>query len=250
MPAAYAAEPPPGLLRKIAEREQANSRARDNYTYRQILIMQELDTHGAVQGEYQETRDVTYSPEKGRSELSVGQPKNTLLRVKLTAEDFSDVRNIESLLLTPEKVSLYEGQYKGEETKDGERCFVEFVRPRQILSGQRFFEGLLWVRQSDFAVVRTEGQAVPQIETPKQQNLFPHFTTLRRVIDSQWMFPSETIADDTLFFRNWPQRVRITVRYSNYKRFGSESTVTFSGEAPPANTPPPDMPPAHPPERN
>lgn len=238
-----AGDPPAGLLRKVAEREQVNARARDNYTYRQILTMQELDTHGAVQGEYQETRDITYSPEKGRSEVPVGEPKNTLLRVKLTPEDYSDVRNVVSLLLTPDKVSLYEGQYKGEETKDGERCFVEFVRPRQILSGQRFFQGLLWVRQSDFAVVRTEGQAVPQIETPKKQNLFPHFTTVRRAVDGQWMFPAETIADDTLFFRDWPQRVRLTIRYSNYKRFGSESTVTFSGEAPPPGSTPATPPP-------
>ena len=40
---------------------------------------------------------------------------------------------------------------------DGVPCFVEYVRPRQILAGQRFFEGTLWVRQSDFSVVRSEG---------------------------------------------------------------------------------------------
>ena len=242
--AATGTEPPQGLLRKMAEREQANSRARDNYTYRQVLTVQELNTQGMVAGEYHEVRDVTYSPEKGRSEQVVEPAKNTLTRVKLTAEDFSDIRNIESLLLTPDKVSLYEGQYKGEETKDGERCFVEFVRPRQILSGQRFFQGLLWVRQSDFAVVRSEGQAVPQMETPKEENLFPHFTTLRRLVDGQYMFPTETIADDTLFFKNWPQRLKFSIRYSNYKRFGSESTVTFSGEAP---APPPQTPPVSPP---
>lgn len=243
----FAAQPPPDLLRKVAEREQANSRARDNYTYRQVLLMQELDTHGVVQGELNETRDVTFSPERGRSEQVVAPVKNTLLRVKLTPEDYSDIRNIESLLLTPEKISLYEGQYKGEETKDGERCFVEFIRPRQILSGQRFFEGLIWVRQSDLSVVRSEGQAVPQIETAKTQNLFPHFTTVRRAVDNQWMFPAETVADDTLFFRNWPQRVRITIRYSNYKRFGSESTVIYSGETPPPGN---NQPPANPPSAN
>jgi hypothetical protein len=107
------------------------------------------------------------------------------------------------------------------------------VRPRQILSGQRFFEGLLWVRESDFAVMKSEGQGVPQIETLREQNLTPHFTTFRKWIDGKWFFPSETYADDTLYFRDWPQRIRIEIRYMNYKRFGAESTITFGGEEPP-----------------
>ena len=150
----------------------------------------------------------------------------------MTAEDFNDIRNIEPFLLTSDKVSLYEGRYQGEQTMDGVSCFVEYVRPRQILSGQRFFEGTLWVRQSDFAVVRSEGQAVPQIDTLKEQNLTPHFTTMRREVDGKWLFPVETYSDDTLFFRDFPQRLRTVIRYMNYKKFGAESTVTFGVEPP------------------
>ncbi len=99
--------------------------------------------------------------------------------------------------------------------------------PSRSFPTQRFFEGRLWVRESDLAVIRTEGQAVPQIDTMREQNLFPHFTTIRRKVDGQWFFPVETYADDTLFFRDWPQRIRVVVRYMNYKRFGAESTITF-----------------------
>jgi len=79
-------------------------------------------------------------------------------------------------------------------------------------------------------VVRSEGQAVPQIETTHEQNLFPHFTTIRRQVDGAWWFPVETYADDTLFFRDWPQRIRVEIRYMNYKRFGAESTITFGDQ--------------------
>ena len=233
--AIQAADPPPGLLKKIAERELQNARARQNYTYRQSVMVQEFNTQGVVAGQYHEVRDITYSPNLVRYEKVIEQPTNTLTRIKLTPEDFADIRNVQPFLLTPDQVSLYEGKYKGEEKMDGELCFVEYIRPRQILSTQRFFEGTLWVRQSDLAVIRSEGQAVPQIETLREQNLFPHFTTLRRVIDNQWTFPVETYADDTLFFRDWPQRIRIIIRYLNYKRFEAESTVTF-GDPP---TPPP-----------
>ena len=226
-----AVEPPAGLLRKVAEGETRNAGARENYTYRQSVTVQEFNEHGAVTGEYREVRDITFSPKQIRYEQIVEQPHDTLTRLRLTPEDFADLRNVQPFLLTDDTVRLYEGQYKGEETMDGERCFVESIRPRQILSGQRFFEGTLWIRESDLAVIRSEGQAVPQIETLSKQNLFPHFTTLRKSVDGKWAFPTETYADDTLFFRERQQRIRIVVRYLNYKRFGAESNVTF-GDGP------------------
>lgn len=239
-PAVQAAEPPPNLLHKIAERETQNALARENYTYRQSVTIQEFNDRGIVSGEYHEVSDITFSPSRGRYEQVVVPPRNTLTRIKLTPEDFADIRNIEPLLLTTSQVPFYEGQYKGEETKEGYPCFVEYIRPKQILSGQRFFQGLLWVRESDFSVVQSEGQAVPQIETLRQQNLTPHFTTIRKEIEGKWFFPVETYANDTLFFREWPQRIKIVIRYSDYKHFGAESTVTFGQEAPP---PPPAPPP-------
>jgi len=233
-----AADPPPNLLKMIAARESENAQARENYTYRQSVTIEEFNDRGIVTGQYHEVRDITFSPNMVRYEQVIEQPRSTLTRIKLTAEDFADIRNVDPFLLTSDKVSLYEGKYRGEETMDGALCFVEEVRPRQILSNQRFFQGTLWVRESDLSVIRSEGQAVPQIDTLREQNLFPHFTTLRREVDARWMFPVETYADDTLFFRAWPQRIRIVVRYRDYKRFGAQSTVTF-GSQPPPNQPPP-----------
>lgn len=233
-----AADPPPGLLRKIAARETVSAQAMSNYTYRQSVAIQEFNDHGAVTGQYREVRDVTFSPSHVRYEQVTEQPRNTLTRIRLTPVDFADIRDIEPFLLTSDKVALYEGQYKGEETLDGTPCFVEYVRPRQILSGQRFFEGLLWVRQTDLSVIKSAGQAVPQIETLREQNLTPHFTTLRKLVDGKWYFPTQTYADDILYFRDWPQRIRIEIRYLNYKRFGAESTVTFGGEEPPPDPQP------------
>jgi hypothetical protein len=230
-PRCEAAEPIAGLLKKIAERESQTYQARENYTYRQSVTIQEFDDQGKVTGQYREVRDITYSPNRVRYEQVVEGPSNTLDRIKLTTEDFADLRNVQPFLLTAETLPLYEGQYKGEETMDGQRCFVEYVRPKQILAHQRFFQGTFWVRESDLAVVRTEGQALPQVETSKEQNLFPHFTTMRRNVDG-WWFPVETYADDTLYFRDWPQRIRVVIRYMNYKRFETESTITFGSEAP------------------
>ena len=237
---APAADPPPGLLKLIAQRETQNAITLQEYTYRQSVTVQEISGQGSVTGQYHEVRDITFSPARARYEQVVEQGRSTLTHIRLTPVDFADIRNVQFFLLTTEKLPLYEGQYKGEETINGVKCFVEYIRPKQILSTQRFFEGLIWAHESDYAIVQTEGQAVPQIETLREQNLTPHFTTIRRQMDQQWFFPAETYADDTLFFRNWPQRIRIVIHYSDYKRFGAESTVTFGGEQP---DPQPALPP-------
>ncbi len=231
-----AADPPAGLLKKIAARETAFAQARENYTYRQSVSIQEFDTQGRVTGQFREVRDVTFSPARKRYEQVVEPARNTLTRIKLTAEDFADIRNVDPFLLTTDTVWLYQGEYKGEQQMDGQQCFVEYIHPKQILANQRFFEGTLWVRESDFAVVRTEGKAVPEIDTLSEQNLFPHFTTIYHDVDGKWFFPVETYADDTLYFRDWPQRIRIVVRYVDYKQFGTESTITFgTPTTPPKN---------------
>ena len=214
----------------------------ENYTFRQSVAVQEFDVHGGITGEYGEVRDITFSPAVGRFEKVIVPGHSTLTRVRLTKEDFNDIRNIEPFLLTTETVSLYEGRYEGEETMDGVPCFVSMCGRSRFWRASDFLKERCGCGESDFAVMRAEGQAVPQIDNLKEQNLTPHFTTIRREIDGKWLFPVETYSDDTLFFRDFPQRLRTIVRYMNYKKFEAESTITF-GEAEPDAKPPQTKPP-------
>ena len=143
----------------------------------------------------------------------------------LTPEDFEDVRNIQPLVFTLDRLFNYETRFKGEEVVDEVDCWVLQVRPRQIFSGQRYFDGLVWVDKEAYNIVRMEGQALPQIRTTKTENLFPRFTTVRKPLDGKHWFPVYTYADDTLHFRTGPQRERLRIAYSAYKRFGAESTL-------------------------
>jgi hypothetical protein len=172
-------------------------------------------------------RDVIFSPAEERTEEMIGRPLLTLKNLKLTDEDFADIRNIQPFVLVEELLPIYETKFRGEENIDDVDCYVLQVRPRQVLSGQRLFDGMLWVKKDDFAIVRSEGQAVPQMRSMKQENLFPRFTTVRHPIDGKHWFPVYTHADDTLAFRTGPQRIKLMIRYSNYKKFGSESSIQF-----------------------
>jgi hypothetical protein len=220
-------DPPPDLLRCAARKESENQAARSQYLYRQTVIVQDFSPRGRPGGEYREVREVIFSPSGERTERLVGKPVSNLLWLKLTDEDFRDIREVQPALITAETLFLYESKYGGEEDAEGAPCWVFRIRPRQILEGQRLFDGLIWINQRDDSIVRLQGQAVPQIVTTKSENLFPHFTTVRTKIDGKHWFPAYTAADDILPFRTGPQRIRLTIRYENYKRFTAESSIEY-----------------------
>jgi hypothetical protein len=193
--------------------------------YRQNVTVEELDDHGAIRGHYREVRDIIFSPQHERTEEMVGTPTKTLKNLILTEEDFEDIRHIQPLVLTVDQLWNYETRFKGEESQDGVDCWVLQVRPRQLLSGMRYFDGMVWVDKQEYNIVRMEGQAVPQIRTTKQENLFPRFSTIRKPLDGKHWFPVYTYSDDVLHFKTGPLRQRLRISYSEYKRFGAESKL-------------------------
>lgn len=224
-----AQEPPADLVRRVAEREAKNSEERSHYAYRQEVVLEDFPSR-APSGRYRETREVIFSPEGERTERALGEPQSKLARLILTHEDFEDIRNIQPMLLTPELLPRYEVRFRGEETMDGHDCWVLQVRPRQLLQGTRMFEGMLWAEKGGLNIVRSEGQAVPPVyshaDGKDSENLFPRFVTTRAQFDGFW-FPTLTFADDTLPFRAGPLRVKMTIRYGDYRRFAASSTITF-----------------------
>ena len=223
LPAARAEDPPGNLAKLVAHRESETEAERNEYTYRQTVSVEELDNRGGARGAYKEVRDVIFSPEHERTERMLGRPDNSLKALKLTEEDFRDIRDIQPFVLTEERLWSYETRFRGEESMDGVDCWVLEARPRQILQGQRFFDGLLWIDKKTYNVVRMEGKAVPEIVSTKSENLFPRFTTIRKPVDGAHWFPVYTYADDSLPFRSGPQRIRLKIAYSEYQRFGAES---------------------------
>ena len=233
---AAAQQMPPGLPRKVAQRETESEAARANFTYLQKVLMEELNDRGARQGEYREVREVAFSPKGERTEQAVGNPVKRLSRLQLTDEDFRDIREVQPFLLTMEKLWLYEIRFKGEESIDKIDCYVLDVRPRQILEGQRLFEGLFWADKRDNSIIRSYGRAVPQLLSTKEENLFPRFTTVRKKMPNGFWFPDRTYADDILPFRNGPIHIRMAIQYEDYKQFKADSSVTFEPLPPgPAN---------------
>lgn len=221
---------PDQIIQKFAAKEAEFRKAREDYTYRQSVKVEELDPSGRiVQGKWEEVEDIIFGPNKTRTEKVVYAPLNTLSFLILTPEDMQDLRSVQPFVLTTEELPKYDIQYIGKENVDEITCYKFSVKPKQLVKGDRYFQGDIWVDDRDLQIVKTYGKGVGYRKRG-DDNQFPNFETYREQIDGKYWFPTYTHANDTLHFKNADQRVRMTVKYENYKRFGSESSVTFGDE--------------------
>ncbi|MES1261028.1 MAG: hypothetical protein ABUS49_04760 [Acidobacteriota bacterium] len=221
---------PDEIIRRFAAKEAEFRKARENYTYRQSVKMEELDPDGRVGGKWEITSDIIFGPNKQRVEKVVYAPMITLKNIGLTPQDEQDLRAVQPFVLTTEDVGKYDVSYIGKENADEIPCYTFNVRPKKMVKGERYFEGKIWVDDRDMQIVKTFGKGVGLVDA--KTNQFPRFETYRQQIDGKYWFPVYTHADDVLNFQNMSQRIRMVVKYQNYKRFGAETTVTFGDEVP------------------
>jgi len=220
------------IIRKFAEKEKEFRAARDNYTYRQIVKVQELSPEGRVTGTYQMESDIIFTPQGERIEKVAYAPLSTLQGISISPEDERDLRSVQPFVLTTEDLPKYNIEYKGRQKVDELDTYVFMVGPKVMEKGQRYFQGQIWVDDRDFQIVKTYGKAVPDIRRKGQENLFPRFETYREQIDGKYWFPTWTGADDTLYFSTGSKRIRMLVQYKNYKQFRSTIKVTYGDEVP------------------
>jgi hypothetical protein len=220
--------PPEEIIRKFAAKEAEFAKARENYTYRQSLKIQELSPSGSVQGQHEMVSDIIFSSDGKRSEKVVRAPVSTL-HLLLDPGDEQDLRNVQPFVLTTDQIPEYDIRYLGRQKVDEIPCYQFAVKPKKLEKGKRYFEGEIWVDDRDLQIVKTFGKGVGQLKKGAD-NQYPRFETYRQQIDGKYWFPTYTRADDTLHFKDMNQRIRMTVKYEDYKQFKAQSTVTFGEE--------------------
>ncbi len=209
------------VVKRFAEREAEFKRERDNYTYTQTFSIQTLDEDNRPDGEYRMTSEIVFTPDGKRFEKVTFAPPNTLQRISMSQQDEDDVRSVQPFVLTTTELPKYDVKYVGRQQVDELSCYVFDVGPKVIEKKQRYFQGRVWVDSKDLQIVMTDGKAVPDIVNKNNENVFPRFRTYRENIEEGFWFPTYTRADDFLHFSSGEVHIRMTVKYSNYKRYGS-----------------------------
>ncbi len=229
---------PQVIIQKFAAKEAEFAQARNNYTYRQSVKLEELDPSGnPTGGKWELVEDIIFDPEGKRMEKVIYAPVVSLQNILLTPEDEQDLRNVQPFVLTTAEIPEYEINYIGREKIDEIGTYHFTVKPKKLAQGKRYFEGDIWVDDRDLQIVKTYGKGVGVIKH-SGDNQFPRFETYRQQVDGKYWFPTYTRADDTLHFKNGQdQRIRMIVKYQDYKRYTGKSTITFGGVVNDSSTP-------------
>lgn len=224
------------VIQEFTAKESVYRAALDNYTWERSVKVQTIDDDGKVDGQYFQVTDISYDSTNRRTEHVVEAPPNSLERVMMSPSDFSDIEERLPFVLTKEDAPEYDITYVGKQKIDDVQTYVFDIKPKTIEKHKRYFQGRIWVDQTDHQIVVTNGKNVPDDLRKGHEDLSLPFVTYRQQIDGKYWFPVYTHGDGVLHFSggdgymSQDVHMRETVKYTNYKQYRSTVRVLFDGQ--------------------
>jgi hypothetical protein len=235
---------PEQIVKQFAAKESEFQQALNHYTYRRTAKVETIDDDtNKPDGQYYEVDDVIFDSSGARMEKVVFAPPNTLERVMMSPSDLQDISHGYPFVLTAEDVGQYDVKYVGRQQVDEVDCYVFDVSPKVIEKKKRYLLGRIWVDATDLQIVVTNGRMVPDDTRKGSEDLHPPFMTWRQQVDGHYWFPVYTKGEGVLHFAGGSGyltqdvHMRDTIKYADYKRFGSTTKIIYEGQD--ITTPPP-----------
>src|SRR5438132_2396950 len=222
------------IVRKFTAKETQFRSALNSYAFKRDALLQILGMGGQVTGEYHRVSDFTFDDAGNRYEKINFFPMPSMPAGTVTAEDLEDLGGVNPFALEGAKINQYNFKYIGKERIDELDLYVFDVAPKIMPDAkntkERFFIGRIWVDDRDLQIVKSKGKAIPETKN----NKFPIVETYREQIDGKYWFPTYAYADDDLIFENGTDlRIRMQVKYTDFKVGRGKVTITEVGEAKP-----------------
>lgn len=233
-------QPPPvpedEIIHRFAANEERMKKAYDRYSFTMSVKVQEESNPG---GEFLVTGESFVKSDGQRYQRIVKQPVSTLKQTSFTLEDVRIIASLPLFFLTSDELANYKFKYQGTEKVDELDTFIFRVEPKQLSRNRRFFNGVIWVDQRDFAIVKTSGKFLREVEAEGTQLPFVMFDTYRENIAGQYWFPTYISSEDTIT----PPKgesipLKLVVRSSNFQ----PNPVSVTATPAPAAAPPPSKP--------
>ena len=220
------------IIRKFTAKETEFRRALNSYAFKRDALIQELGMGGQVVGEYHRVSDFTFDDHGARFEKIGFFPMPSIQGFSMTNEDLEDLGGVNPFALEGAQAAQYNFKYVGKERIDELDLYVFEVAPKVMpspKSKERVFVGRIWVDDHDLQIVKAKGKAGPETKS----NKFPVVETFREQIDGKYWFPTYVYADDDLIFDNGNDvRIRMRVKYTDFKVGKGTVTIREIAEAP------------------
>lgn len=233
------------IVKAITANEGVFRQALNVYAFDRSAAISTIGMGGQITGTYRRDSYLTFNSDGSRVEKIRFAPVPTLTEIQITPSDIDNLSGIDPFAIEPSAADKYNFTLVGKEKIDELDLYVFDVAPKVVTEYKngmrRLFQGRIWVDDRDLLIVRSKGKAVPE-----GKERFPEIETWRENIDGKYWFPSLSTSDDELVFDKGPSvKVRVRVKYTNY-RVGRTDVKIIGEEDAPAEQPTPSPTPKKP----
>jgi hypothetical protein len=217
------AEPHPGpppvpievIIQRFAANEDVMKKVYDAYDFTQSIRLDELTDPG---GKFSVTGEV-YTKADGQRYMRVTKPAESSLKLMhFSLEDVRVIASMPEFPLTAGEIENYNFKYAGQEKLDQLNTYIFQVKPKTLSRKKRYFEGVVWIDDHDFAIVKSYGKFVSELEGNGTALPFTMFETYRENFQSKYWLPTYTRSDD--YFKsegNDELPLRLVVHSTDFK---------------------------------
>jgi hypothetical protein len=235
-------EPHPGpppipeqeIIQKFAANEDVMKQKYETYDFTQTIRIEELADPG---GKFSVTGEVYTRPDGQRYLRVAKQPESDLKVEHFSLEDVRTIASMPLFSLTSKEIGNYNFKYAGQEKLDQLTTYIFQVKPKLLSRKQRFFEGVIWVDDHDFAIVKSYGKFVSELSGNGTSLPFTMFETYRENFQEKYWLPTYTRSDDYI---KGPDDedvpLRLVIRSTEFKPH--DQAEGGSAPAPPPSTAP------------
>jgi hypothetical protein len=215
-------DPPPipvaEIIKRFSANEEAMLLAHHDYGYHKIVRVEELDENGKPVGTFQFTTELTQLPDGRTYERELKHPETSLNILNMEPESLSPLLKIPPLPFITSQLVHYDVIYVGTQKLDELNTYIFRIEPKQVERQRAYFKGIIWVDDQDFVIVKTLGHWVTELGEISTDNFpFKFFDTYRENVQGKIWFPSYLRSDDSVNTKHGPVRVRLIVRWEDYK---------------------------------
>ncbi|MGH9773994.1 MAG: hypothetical protein ACRD50_03495 [Candidatus Acidiferrales bacterium] len=227
------------IIRRFTANEDIAKKLYDATDFDQTVRVQELSGDAGRGGEFEISGELYVKPDGQRFERITKPPVSTL---KYTAFSLEDVKFLDSLplfLLTTTDLPHYNLTYEGQQKLDELNTYVFLVKPKEFERTHKYFDGVIWVDDHDFAIVKSSGQWVSDIGGNNTPVPFTMFDIYRENFQDKYWLPTYITSDQFITGPNKGEvHLRLVMRSTNVKLPGETAAPANGAEQTPVAKPP------------
>ncbi|MGB6875546.1 MAG: hypothetical protein WBD87_05880 [Candidatus Acidiferrales bacterium] len=220
------------IIQRFTQNEDLNKKAYDADTLDQSVKVEELVANGGLF----ELNGEQYTKSDGEHYESVLKPPTSNLHyTEFSLEDVKFLAGLRLFFLTTEELPGYKLSYEGKEKLDQIDTFIFRVQPKQLIS-KPLFDGVVWIDDQDFAIVKSYGQFVTDTGNFAGSFPFRMFDVYRENIQGHLWLPTYIRSDSDVKAPQGTVPIRLVIRSSNFRPNAAASPAPPTKPAGPGKT--------------